>query len=456
MKIIKTVPSQKLYFDESSVEIGNMPNDAELGVVNIFDEFKYQEVLGFGGSFTEASAYNYSLMTENEKKRVIKAFFDADEGIAFNFGRTHINSCDFAIDIYSYVEEGDKTLESFDISRDKKYIIPFIKDAIEYCKDELILFASPWSPPAYMKDNNSMINGGKLLDEYKELWALYYAKYIKAYREEGIDIKAISVQNEPKSIQTWESCQYDASDEAEFIEKYLAPVFDREGLSDIKIIIWDHNKERVYDRAKKVFENSAAMERTWAVGHHWYTGDHFEGLRLVHEKFDKVLISTENCGLYRSTDDDTGLAERYAREIAENFNNFDNAFCDWNLILNTVGGPFHNRTDLREGEKGAVMDITKDGCYAPVIFDEKNAKATLTSLYYYIGHFSKYVRRGAVRIAYTKHTDKLTVCPFLNPDGKKVVIIMNTSDEEVAANIRYNDICTKIETEPHSIRTIIF
>ncbi len=455
MKIITTKPAENIYFHETEVEMDNMDPRTEWAVVNIFDEFKYQQVLGFGGAFTEAAAYNYALMSEKEKEKVLKAYFDEKEGIGYNFGRTHINSCDFSLDIYTYVQEGDKTLDTFDISRDKKYIIPFIKDAMKYCNDELVLFASPWSPPAYMKDNGSMIKGGKLLEEYKELWALYYAKYIKAYRQEGIKITAISVQNEPLACQTWESCQYDAEDEGTFIAEYLVPVLEREGLSDIKIIIWDHNKERVYDRAKKTFENPVALEKTWGVGHHWYSGDHFDGMRLVHEKFNKVLISSENCGQFTDTQN-TGLAERYAREIAENFNNFDNAFCDWNLILDMTGGPFHNRTQEREGEAGAVIDMTKDGCYAPILFDEKKGEAILTDVYYYIGHFSKYVKRGATRIAYTKHTDGLTVCPFENPNGEKVVVIMNTTDGVISANIRYEGGCTRVSTDPHSIQTLIF
>ena len=181
----------------------------------------------------------------------MESYFDPANGIGYNFGRTHINSCDFSIDLYTYVEDGDTTLESFSIDRDRKYVIPFIKDAQKYTGEGLFLFASPWSPPAYMKDNEHPFEGGSLKEEFKPVWARYYAKFIKEYQKEGIEISAITVQNEPIAKQSWESCYYSPEDERNFIEKYLAPALDDEGLSDIKIIIWDHNKERVYDRAKK-------------------------------------------------------------------------------------------------------------------------------------------------------------------------------------------------------------
>ena len=196
MKIIKSIPSENIYFNESVIEAGNKPEKTEKYVVNVFDEIKYQSVLGFGGAFTESAAYLYSLLSNTQKKQFMETYFSREKGIGYNFGRTHINSCDFSLDIYSYVEEGDRELKTFNIDRDRKYIIPFIKDAIQYCSDELVLFASPWSPPAFMKDNDSAVQGGSLKEEYKEVWARYYAKYIKAMAREGITISAITVQND--------------------------------------------------------------------------------------------------------------------------------------------------------------------------------------------------------------------------------------------------------------------
>ena len=453
MKIIKSIPSENIYFNESVIEAGNKPEKTEKYVVNVFDEIKYQSVLGFGGAFTESAAYLYSLLSNTQKKQFMENYFSREKGIGYNFGRTHINSCDFSLDIYSYVEEGDRELKTFNIDRDRKYIIPFIKDAIQYCSDELVLFASPWSPPAFMKDNDSAVQGGSLKEEYKEVWARYYAKYIKAMAEEGITISAITVQNEPIAKQTWESCYYSAEDEKEFIEKYLSPVLEKEGLSEIKIIIWDHNKERVYDRSKKIFASETVKNRVWGVGHHWYSGDHFDGMRLVHEQFGKVLISTENCGPIN--EDASLLAERYAKEIIGDFGNFTAAFCDWNLLLSEQGGPFHNRTAETSAAAGIIFEDKSKGCHAPVLFDTQSKELIFTPIFYYIGHFSKYVHAGAKRIATTKYCEQIYTIAFKNPDDSIVLVIMNTADQTLPAVIRHNDVCTLVDVAAHSIMTVI-
>lgn len=456
MKIIQTVPAQNIFFAESETTMGNVPAKTENAVVNVFDEVQYQEVLGFGAALTESAAYNYAGLSDEGKKEFIKLYFDKKEGIGYNFGRTHINSCDFSLDIYSYVQNGDKTLETFSIERDKKYIIPMLKDIVAVTGEELVLFASPWSPPAYMKDNNDAVGGGQLLEEYKETWALYYAKYIKAYAEEGIKISAITIQNEPIAKQTWESCYYSAEDEKTFIRDYLIPVLDREGLSDIKLIIWDHNKERVYDRARDTLSDPTVKARVWAVGHHWYSGDHFDGLRLVHEQLNKPLICTEFCGVMRNTDA-AELAEKYGKEITENFNNYEIASCDWNILLSQNGGPFHNRTKkMEEAIPGVPYDDVSGGCYAPVLFDTQTRSLKVTPIYYYIGHFSKFVKRGAKRIAVTKYSDALYAAAFINPDGERVLVITNTSDLALPVKLRYHGECTGLELQPHSIMTCLF
>lgn len=452
MKIIKTVTAENRFFEESELVCGNMDAGTEMKVVNVFDDVRYQEIVGFGAALTESAAYCYSLMDSEEKEKFLTAYFDKDNGIGYNFGRVHINSCDFSIDAYTCVEEGDTTLETFNIERDKKYIIPFIKDVLKHTGDELVLFASPWSPPAYMKDNGSVFRGGVLKEEYKELWAHFYAKFIKAYAAEEIKISAVTVQNEPKAVQTWESCYYTAADERDFIEKYLAPALDSEGLSDIKIIIWDHNKERVYDRARTVLSNPKVSERVWAVGHHWYSGGHFDGLRLVKEQFDKPNICTEFCAGMKS--DLKMLGERYGIEICENLNNYCIGICDWNILLDRAGGPSHNRPG--SGNTGARNETdAQPGCYAPIMLDADN-KMNITPVYYYMGHFSKYIKRGAVRIASTKYSRFIYVCAFINPDGEKAAVIMNTADEDDRIAFRYDWKCTEIELPAHSIATVLF
>lgn len=453
IKVFETQPQANKFFKEYGVDFANVPEKIEHAMINVFDEIEYQEILGFGAAFTESAAYNYSFLDKESKKEFLTKYFDKKNGIGYNFGRTHINSCDFSLDIYTYVENGDKTLESFNIDRDRKYIIPFLKDALEFCKEEIVLFASPWSPPAYMKDNDSAIQGGKLKEEYKKVWAKYYAKYIKEFQKEGINISAITIQNEPNAIQTWESCYFSSEDEREFIEKYLIPVFDEEGLSHIKFIIWDHNKERVYERAKTILSSQEIDKRVWAVGHHWYSGDHFNGLSLVKEQLNKPNICTEFCGGIE--DDPLVLAERYARDICENLNNYMIASCDWNILLSTLGGPYHNRTADSVAVAGKIYESKSGGCHAPVLYDKENNKLIFTPIYYYIGHFSKFIKRGAKRIATTKFTEALYCSAFKNPDGSLVAVILNPTDEETPIHLRLHSQNTAITLKPRSIITVL-
>jgi len=453
MKLYRTVPAQGIFHREELLNPGDEKESRERGLINVYDEVKYQSILGFGGAFTESSAYNYSLLTDEQKREFMEAHFGVD-GLGYNFGRTHMASCDFSLSIYSHVAEEDGDLSTFSLERDHKYIIPFIRDAQKYTGSELMLFASPWSPPAYMKDNESVLGGGSLKEEYKALWAKYFCRYIQEMEKEGIAIFAVSVQNEPKAKQTWESCFYDAAREAEFVEKYLAPALDESGLSHIKIIIWDHNKERAYERARDMLKNPAVNARVWAVGHHWYSGDHFEGLRLVHEQLGKTLISTEICSVI--DEDVNEAAERYGIELCGDFNNFTAAFCDWNMLLDENGGPYHNRNKPpKQMPDGRIFENKAKGCYAPVLYHKDTKRLEFTPIYHYIKHFSKFVRRGAVRVATTNHDCRLHSCAFQNPDGSLVLVVVNPTGEELPAVIRHNGVCTGARMEPHSIITVL-
>lgn len=176
----------------------------------------FQTYYGIGAALTDASAETFYKLPLNKQQEFMEAHFDKKKGIGYNFARTNINSCDFSSDVYTYVKDGDKDLNSFDIAHDRKYKIPFIKQAIAAAGGSLNLFASPWSPPAWMKDNNNMLQGGKLKPDFYNTWARYYTKFIREYEKEGIPIWGISIQNEPMATQRWESCIYTAEEERDF------------------------------------------------------------------------------------------------------------------------------------------------------------------------------------------------------------------------------------------------
>ena len=441
VKIFASSVNEKQMLVEQQEIIFRQDFETENLLINIYPEFKYQQILGFGAAFTETSAYNFSLLSPDSQQQLAEAYF-GKTGIGYNFCRTHINAADFSIDEYTYVADDDVELKTFNIDRERKYNIPMIRAALKVNPD-LLLFASPWSPPAWMKDNKRVTYGGRLLDEYYPTWAKYFSLYLKEFKKEGIDFFGVSIQNEPKAVQQWESCIWTGEEEGVFAANYLRPSLDEYGFDHIKIIIWDHNKERVMERARESMSVPGAEKAIWGVGHHLYSGDHFDNLRMAHELFpDKPLIATENSsgGSIIGATNWWNTVERYAKETIVDFNNFTSAIVAWNMILDQTGGPVHNRDG---------------GSLAPVVVDTDKKEFTLTSTFYTYGHFSKFIKRGAVRIGSSCYNDAVKAAAFSNPDGEIIVVILNTSESDATPKIRLNDCTAEFQLPAKSLQTVI-
>lgn len=375
------------------------------------------------------------------------AYFNADQGLGYNFARTHIHSCDFSSGSYTYITEGDKELKSFNIDHDRQFKLPFIKKAMAQANGKLNVFATPWSPPAFMKDNNNMLKGGKLKPEYYQAWANYYAKFIKAYQAEGVPIWGLSTQNEPMATQTWESCLYTAEDERDFIKNYLGPTMKKEGLGDKKIIAWDHNRDLIYQRASTLLNDPEAAKYIWGIGFHWYepwSGGEpmFDNVKLVHETFpNKNLIFTEGCAESFNLEKihSWNLGELYGRSMINDFNNGTTAWTDWNILLDETGGPNH----------------VGNFCFAPVHGDTKTGEVIYTNSYYYIGHFSKFIRPGAKRIISSPSRSALISTAFVNTDGRVAVVVMNKGEKEVPYYLWIDGKGAEAKSPPHSIQTLV-
>lgn len=418
------------------------PEERENELVSIYEELQYQEIEGFGGAFTEAAAVTYYKMSPEKRKEIMDAYFTPGKGLEYSLCRTHINSCDFSTGNYAYDEvDGDTELKNFNIDRDRKALIPMIKEAEKAKGGKFKLFASPWSPPAWMKDTGMMNKGGRLKDEYRQVWAKYFARYIKEYAAEGIDIWGVTIQNEPKAVQPWDSCIFTAEEERDFIKCYLGPELEKEGLGDVKIIFWDHNKERVYERAKVMLSDSKAASYVWGIGFHMYAGSHLENLAITHEVFPGFkLIATEGCvgkhehkGLW-----ETG--EIYGHTMLGDLNNWTVAWTDWNLLLDKQGGPNH----------------VQNYCDAPVSGDTEKDEVIYAVSYYYVGHFSKFIRPGAKRIGFSKFTEKLEVTAFKNINGEVAVVVMNRGDEAIDFYLRSEHGVAPAKSMPHSIMTLVY
>ena len=418
---MKTPTNLSLYLSEmkndnrlTKVNIKTLiKNRGSKNFIKIHKEKLKQAVLGFGGSFTESSASIYHDLSQTKKDEIIEAYF-GETGNNYSIGRTHINSCDFSLENYAHCETpGDIDLKNYSISRNKKDLIPFIKDALRLTKNNFRIMASPWSPPAWMKTNGQMNEGGKLKEKYKRTWADYYCKFIEFYHREEVPIWGISVQNEPEAKQTWDSCLYTAEEERDFIKYFLGPSLEEHNLLDKKVIIWDHNRDMMVERARTVLKDPGAAKFVWGTGFHWYCGDHFDNVQKVHDEFpDKNLIFTEGCqegGPHLGSWD---LGERYATSIINDLNRWTVAWLDWNLILNTQGGPNH----------------VGNYCSAPMIIDTNTQEILYQSTYYYIGHFSRFIKQGDSILEIENDTSLLSLSSISKNRDKVNTVILNKSN----------------------------
>ena len=408
-----------------------------------------QTFLGIGGAITDASAEVFAKLSPKKQKEFLTAYYDKDKGIGYSLARTNIHSCDFSSESYTYVAEGDKELKTFNINHDRKYRIPLLKQAIETAGGKLTLFVSPWSPPAFMKDNNDILHGGVLLPEFAQSWANYYAKFIKEYEKEGIPVWGLTIQNEPMAKQRWESCIYTPEAERDFLKNFLGPTLEKEGLGSKNIIIWDHNRgDQLETRANLVFSDPEVSKYAWGIGFHWYETwsggpPQFQSVGNVHKAFpNKNLIFTEGCvEKFDATKFQFwGNAERYGLNMINDFNNGTVGWTDWNILLDQNGGPNH----------------VGNFCFAPIHADTTKDELIITPMYYYIGHLSKFIQRNAKRINQTISDETLLSTSFKNPDGKIAPIVMNRTNKDVVYSLINNTLKTTITIPPHAIQTIVY
>ncbi|WP_369753083.1 glycoside hydrolase family 30 beta sandwich domain-containing protein [Flavobacterium sp. WC2409] len=408
----------------------------------------FQKFMGIGGAITDASAEVYAKLSKDKQQELMNAYYDKDKGIGYSLLRTTIHSSDFSNGSYTYIKEGDTSLKTFSIEHDRQFRIPMLKEAIKTAGGKLLTYVSPWSPPAFMKSTNNMLKGGILLPEFYQAWANYYAKFIKAYEKEGMPIWGLTIQNEPMAVQTWESCVYTAEAERDFLKNFLGPIMAKEGLGNKKIVVWDHNRDLMNQRANTIFSDPEASKYAWGMGFHWYEtwaggAQMFDNVRKVHEAYpDKKLLFTEGCiekfdaKKYQFWPN----AERYGISMINDFNNGTVGWTDWNILLDQNGGPNH----------------VGNFCFAPIHADTNTGELIYTPSYYYIGHFSKFIRPDAKRVSTAVSRSSLLSTSFLNTDGKMVTIVMNQSDKKVTYNLFVASEKTVVQIPAHAIQTLVY
>ncbi len=438
----------KLKLTQAQLSFSNFLQPLETeGSILVNTSNQHQTLVGIGAALTDASAETFYKLDEDQQKLFMEAYYSKENGIGYSLARTIIHSCDFSSGSYTYIEEGDGELKTFNIDHDRKYRLPFTKLAIAAAGGKLTTYASPWSPPAFMKTNGNMLQGGKLKPEYAQAWANYYGKFIKAYESEGIPIWGLSIQNEPMATQRWESCIYTAEEERDFLKNFLGPTLEREGLGDKKIIVWDHNRDLLFERANVILSDPEANKYVWGTGFHWYEDwkdgvPMFKNVAQVNDAFpDKKLIFTEGCNERFDMEriEDPKLPERYGRSMINDFNNGTVAWTDWNILLDENGGPNH----------------VGNFCFAPIHGNTKTGKLIFTNSYYYIGHFSKFIRPGAKRLSTGTTSNQLSATSFMNDDGSIAIVAMNEGDKPLDYFLTVDGKTAKLSMPEHSIQTIV-
>jgi glucosylceramidase len=407
----------------------------------------FQTYMGIGGAITDASAEVFATLSPEKQQEFLDAYYSKSKGIGYTLARTNIHSCDFSSGSYTYVQEGDADLNSFSIEHDKKFRIPLIKKA-QQSAGKLTLYASPWSPPAFMKTTGTMLQGGSLKPEFYQAWANYYVKFIQAYEKEGMPIWGLSVQNEPMAKQRWESCIYSAEQERDFLKNNLGPTLEKAGLGAKKIIVWDHNRDLMFQRAAAIFEDPVASKYAWGMGFHWYESwsggqQMYENVKKVQEAYPtKNLIFTEGCAESFNPEKYQfwNNGEKYGTSMINDFNNGTVAWTDWNILLDEQGGPNH----------------VGNFCFAPVHANTKTGELIYTPSYYYIGHFSKFIQVNAKRISSVASRSQLLTTSFQNPDNSRVTVVMNSSDVAVSYFLYLNDQAATLSIPAHAIQTLVY
>lgn len=437
--------------------------------VNI--DAKKQIITGFGGAFTEASATLLNQLGKENRAKILNAYF-SKEGANYSLTRTHMNSCDFSVSNYSYTPVADDVaLEHFSIEEDRNDLIPMIKEAMAISEDGFKLFASPWTAAPWMKDNNSWV-GGKLLPKYYDTWALFFSKYVDAYRTEGIDIWGFTVENEPHGNgNNWESMLYSPKEMTDFVVNHLSPKLQADGKGELVILGYDQNREGIKEWVDEMYKDEETASHYDGTAIHWYesTYDYFpEALQYAHNKApNKYLIQTEACvddeipvwkddaWYWKKEATDWGYkwreeekkylhpkyapVNRYARDIIGCLNNWVDGWVDWNMVLDRQGGP----------------NWKKNWCIAPVIVDPEKDEVYLTPLYYVMAHFSKFIRPGAAVLEVDNKEKDLMITAALNPDQSVAVVVFNQEKEAKSFTLTVGETKKNMVIDAQALQTII-
>ena len=453
---------------------------------------EFQEYIGFGASFTESSAWNLATIPASLRNEVLTKLFSPTEGAGFSLTRTHINSSDYSNGHYTYVDEGDESLESFSVYEDMKGftgheneqvhgvkliepdydIIPMILEASEISGADFNIIASPWSPPSWMKsDETDEMTNGSLMPKYYGLWATYLSKYISAYKDQGIKLWGITPQNEPLHAHNarWESNGFTPEQGRIFLRDHLGPQLVRDGhlnLNDLeaglRVLIYDQNKSNLIDYVTVTYDDPEAAKYLWGTAFHWYASSELEENNWFREDLNKHRKQWPNKGMIHTessididADDPIGQYWRESTDYAGTFVPFDTYVYD---II----------TDLNHGTQGYIewcMILSNKGQpnpydnfnSAPVLINPETDEVIYTPLYYILSHFSKFIRPNSKRIGIKGDQVKgVAYTAAKNEDGSVVLVIFNGNEDPYDLSIALGEGTYSSKIPPRCLQSIHF
>ncbi|KAG7376291.1 hypothetical protein PHYPSEUDO_013793 [Phytophthora pseudosyringae] len=447
----------------STLEIDDASDDT--ADLSIDSAAKYQEIIGFGGAFTDAAAINIYLMDSDVQRLIVDAYF-SDTGLQYSLGRIPIASTDFSEYVYSYNPSVDDfEMSNFSIDVDKEPLsnkLSLIQRALNEtsaASRNLTLFASSWAPPVWMTTSNTTLNcemNGYPGGEYWEALALYYSKFIDVYEAEGVPIWGLTTQNEPTkqelATKFWQSLRFNTTTERGFIKRDLGPLME-ENHPDLKIIILDDQKDLLLDWDASLLDEEARRYVS-GVGVHWYknldfafgTSGDFDDLVAFHDEYpDIFILATEACegslvkglgtgegtDLFTYSNNTWQRGENYARDIINDLASFASGWTDWNLVLNTTGGP--NWADNQP-------------------------------MYYVMGHFSKFLVPGSLQVQLNVSSDASSTLEnvdrvaFLTPKDQLVVVLSNRDslEKSIRMSLQAEERAVTVVLPPNAVQTLLF
>ncbi|CAL8123450.1 unnamed protein product [Orchesella dallaii] len=433
--------------------------------VRVNRERKFQEIIGFGTSFTDASALSLGRMSENLRTKVLRSYY-SNEGIEYSLSRVVISGSDFSNRPYTYDDvPNDWSLNGWSlVDEDISYKIPQMNEAQRHRGEPIKFIGSSWSPPAWMKTNGELNHGGTLIgnagsEEWKT-YARYLRKFFEAYRANGLDFWGMTVQNEPMTGWDpwfpWNTCGFNAEMERDFVKNDLGPIMEEGGFGpdNFNIMVLDHNRPLAEDWANVVFSDNDATKYVKGLAVHWYfygTAGPYSVYDNIHEKFpNQFILATEACN--RNEDDENDrkglgkwmLAEDYAHDILLDLLHYVTGWTDWNMVLDMNGGP----------------NWVGNNHSAPIIVNPDDREFYKNTQYYAMAHFSKFLPPRSTRVETVPGVEEeglLELGAFERPDGGTAVIIVNSKDTEEFFNVEDPALgSVKVRVEPHSFSSWVY